>query len=190
MALLPPYKNWKAIPLGKDERIWSLMILLMILMMGIFTTTWVFMGKQNVPEEYTRFEVADYAVKARTSNSFENGVGIVLMEENQRPALSRDTTGDIYLIAGGWKWVAEHANGTVTQGIQLKAGIAYKLHVGSIDTLHGFQLIGGDFIISIQIVPNYDYVIDFIPQAGFYRVICNEYCGTPHHTMTTFLEVI
>lgn len=188
MAIIPPPKNWSKIGIGKDEKIWSYMIIVMILMMSIFTVTWVFFGDQNVPEEYNQFEDNDFLQTAINGNQPSNGVTISTLSNGQS-ALTRSTSGDIYLVAQTYAWVATDGD-NYTQGIKLKVGQTYRLHVGSIDFLHGFEIMGGSFIIAIQIVPYYDYVIDFIPTTtGLFRIICNEYCGTGHHTMDSFLEV-
>ena len=190
MAIIPPPKMWYKSKLGKDEKIWSYMIIVMILMMGIFAVTWVFAGDQNVPEEYSQFENRDFEATAIAGNSEANGVFYDTLS-NGEPAFSRTTGGHIYMVAKTFEWVV--SNGSVeTSAIKLKAGEIYRLHIGSVDLLHGFELIGGDFIIALQIVPGYDYVFDFIPTAtdGPLRIICNEYCGAGHHVMAGFMEVV
>ena len=189
MAIIPPPKNWAKLSLGKDEKIWSYMIIVMIMTMAIFTVTWVFLGDQNVPEEYNQFENRDFLDTAIAGNQPENGVTLGTLT-NGELALERKTGGDIYMIAQTFDWFATNGE-NYTRGIKLKVNEPYRLHVGSLDLLHGFEIMGGDFIIAIQIVPYYDYVIDFIPTTtGLFRIICNEYCGTGHHTMTSFLEVV
>ncbi|MDH5403757.1 MAG: hypothetical protein OEZ01_11025 [Candidatus Heimdallarchaeota archaeon] len=188
MALQSPPDNWKKIPLGKDERLWSMIIILMILVMGIWTVAWVGLGSQNPPEEYYKVDPLEWRQTAKTGNSIPEITVVTLT--NGEPALYRESGGDIYLTAMQWNWLFE-TNENSTQGVQLKMGETYRIHISSIDVLHGFQLLGGDFIISIQIVPGYAYIVDFIPNdVGQFMIVCNEYCMTGHHDMVGFLEVV
>ena len=194
MALLPPPKNWKDIALGRDEKLWTYLMIVMILMMGTLTVGFVQFGDQNPPEEYSQVPTEDFMAYAKAGNETSGAIqttiqgvpGISLLEGVD----ANGNGGDIFLVARQWNWTAP-MNDSFAQGIQIKMGETYRLHLGSIDVLHGFQLIGSDFLISIQVVPGYDYVVDFIPnETGTFRIICNEYCGVNHHQMLGFLEVV
>ena len=51
------------------------------------------------------------------------------------------------------------------------------------DVQHGFSL--QPMNMNFQILPGYDHVLTITPtQAGEYTIMCNEYCGLLHHTMT------
>ena len=63
MALTPPNKNWNKVPIGKDEKLWALLIVIMISMMGFMTVGYLFFGHQNPPEEYHRYKVDSEFVK-------------------------------------------------------------------------------------------------------------------------------
>ena len=188
MSLTPPSKRWQHRKIGKDERIWIYLMIGMILMMGIMTVTWVFVGNQNPPEVYTKYDStddlkADFQVKNAAA-----GLTPVTLE-NGEAGVSVPAGGDVYMYAQRWNWYVDDGD-TRVSGLQFEAGVRYRLHLGSIDVLHGFQLIGGDFIISLQIVPAYDYVLDFTPdESGLFAIICNEYCGLGHQEMAGFLEV-
>lgn len=192
MSLTPPSKKWMTKALGKDERIWIYLMILMILMMGTMTIGWVFIGKQNPPEVYTKYDNTDdlrddfqakNALAGLTATTITNGVGDTIQ------AYSVPAGGDVYMYAQRWQWLVD-VNGDARSGLQFEAGERYRLHLGSIDVLHGFQLIGGDFIVSLQIVPAYDYVLDFTPdESGVFSIICNEFCGAGHQEMYGFLEV-
>jgi cytochrome c oxidase subunit 2 len=191
MSLQPPGDGWSAKALGKDERLWSFLILVMILMMGVMTVGWVFMGDQNPPEIYEKYDNADDMMDAfRDGNTRNLAMSQVTMENDAGTAWSALTGGDIYMYASQWAWWVPHAGGNLN-ALQVKAGERYTLHIGSIDLLHGFELIGEGFIISLQIVPDYDYFLQFTPdEPGLYRIACNEYCGIGHHTMAGLLEVV
>jgi cytochrome c oxidase subunit 2 len=188
VAITPPNDNWRFKGLGKDERIWTFIMIVMILMMGIMTIGYVFVGHQNPPEEYYQFEVKDYYPMAQSGNDASGGQIVTL--DNGEQALSKLDGGDIYMVASQWQWTVPTST-DAPHGIQIREGETYRLHLGSVDVLHGFELLGSNFIITIQVVPGYAYVIDFIPnETGLFRIICNEYCGTQHHTMAGFMEVL
>lgn len=194
MALLPPPANWKNINIGRDEKLWVYIMIVMLLMMGLMTIGYVFVGDQNPPEEYSQVPTGDFMALATAGN---DASGATHVNISGKPALSlldgvdkNGNGGDIYLVAQQWNWVVPQTNFT-GNGFQIRQGETYRMHIGSTDVLHGFQLIGSNFIIALQIVPGYDYVLDFIPnETGVFRIICNEFCGVNHHGMTGFLEVV
>ena len=57
------------------------------------------------------------------------------------------------------------------------------------DVVHGFQVAGTN--INMMLEPGFisEYVTTF-DKAGEYLVLCNEYCGVGHHTMTTKIKVV
>ncbi len=212
MALIPPPKNWWKIPLGKDEKVWAYVIILMIVMMGTITVVWVFLGNQNPPELYTKYNsYDDYKNKAWSSGST---LDLGTLKSKDVPALiADDSDTEIFLSARQFAWsiiapVTNEGNiifdkETVQNypingktypyltdvGLQVKANTYYRLHVYGVDRLHGFEI--SERVVAIQIVPQYDYVFEFMAtQPGLYQIICNEYCGTGHHTMTLWLEVV
>jgi cytochrome c oxidase subunit 2 len=73
--------------------------------------------------------------------------------------------------------------------LELEKGASYRLHVSSIDLQHGFSL--QPVNINIQVHPGYEHVLKLTPnQVGEYGIICNEYCGLGHHTMTGRIYVV
>ncbi len=196
MSLTPPSKKWHVIPLGKDERIWIYLILLMILMMGTMTLGWVMIGNQNPPEVFTKYDSTDDLKADFQAKNAAAGLTPVFLD-NGAPGFHVPPGGDVYMYAQrnpAWNWYVDDGVQPPRSGLQFEAGERYRLHLGSIDVLHGFQLIGGDFIISLQIVPAYDYVLDFTPDTDksieTFTIICNEYCGAGHAGMVGYLEVI
>ena len=72
---------------------------------------------------------------------------------------------------------------------ELQEGKTYRLHLASMDWLHGFSLQPEN--INIQVHPGYEHVITVTPtNPGTYSIICNEYCGVNHHTMASRLYVV
>ena len=73
--------------------------------------------------------------------------------------------------------------------LELEKGQTYRLHMSSIDLQHGFSL--QPVNINIQVHPGYDMVTTVTPnQAGEFGIVCNEYCGLGHHTMTGRIYVV
>ncbi|PIV74035.1 MAG: cytochrome C oxidase subunit II, partial [Rhodocyclales bacterium CG17_big_fil_post_rev_8_21_14_2_50_68_7] len=93
--------------------------------------------------------------------------------ETQIPVVKPPVGSDVYLIARMWNWWPI---------LELEAGKPYKLHISSMDLLHGFSL--QPVNINIEVVPGYEHVIKLTPEkAGIYSLVCNEFCGIGHHTM-------
>jgi cytochrome c oxidase subunit 2 len=193
MALAPPEKKWWR-ALGKDERIWSWIILLMILMMSIMTVGYVFVGDQNPPERFNRLTPEEFQDEGRTSNQ---GVGTFTQtsDGNELDVTGSSTDSiDVYLFGQGgrsanWKWQFLWNESVFAQTVILSKDQTYSFHISGDGALHGFELL--DFSLSIQIVPGYDYIVDFIPETtGTFVIICNEYCGPGHHTMAAVMEVV
>ena len=203
MALTPPNKKWNK-PLGKDERIWALLIVLSIVMMSALTLGWVVGGKQNPPEKFDKMTPAEYRTRMRNGNTAANEVSLttIVVGANTYNAVSRTTEGDIYMMAGAggsggatrlgvWEWRVESGDNAswTGRGLKLKQNVKYTLHLSSFDILHGFEIL--DLQIMIQVVPGYDYRVDFIPTTlGVHGIICNEFCGSGHHQMVGFIEVV
>ncbi len=199
MALIPPSKNWWKVPLGKDEKIWAIAIIIMIVMMGTMTVTWVFMGNQNPPELYRKISYEDYKAEAFSNSELDQGT-VTLNDGTSVDALIADETDtDIYLGARTFEWVIYarvngqdtqlRSNGDEPKALQVKANTYYRLHVYGEDRLHGFEI--SELVFNIQVVYQYDYVFEFMAtQPGLYQIICNEYCGVGHHTMVLWLEVV
>jgi cytochrome c oxidase subunit 2 len=73
--------------------------------------------------------------------------------------------------------------------LELESGKTYRLHLMSMDWLHGFSLQPEN--INIQVHPGYEHVLTVTPTApGQYSIVCNEYCGINHHTMVSRLYVV
>ena len=96
------------------------------------------------------------------------------------PVVKPPPGSDVYLIARLWSWWPM---------LELQAGQTYRLHLMSMDWLHGFSLQPEN--INIQVHPNYEHVLTITPTApGTYSIVCNEYCGINHHTMVSRLYVV
>lgn len=73
--------------------------------------------------------------------------------------------------------------------LELEKGKSYRLHLSSLDWLHGFSLLPEN--INLQIHPDYEMVLTVTPTtAGQFSVVCNEFCGIGHHTMVGRIHVV
>jgi cytochrome c oxidase subunit 2 len=88
--------------------------------------------------------------------------------------------GDAYMLGRLWEWWPI---------LELEKGQTYRLHLSSMDWLHGFSLQPTN--INIEVHPNYEMVLTIKPdKAGMFGVICNEYCGIGHSTMVGRIYVV
>ncbi len=73
--------------------------------------------------------------------------------------------------------------------LELVKGQSYRLHLSSLDVMHGFSLLPEN--INLQVHPNYEMILTITPtSSGSFGIICNEYCGLGHHTMVGKIYVV
>jgi cytochrome c oxidase subunit 2 len=173
----PPHRLWWKQPLDRVEGTWILIAFAWCLVMFFMMPYWHIYGKQNLaneayrttPEAYqkkTDDMVAKYKVREETDLKI--------------PVVHPPAGSDVYLIARLWQWWPM---------IELEAGKTYRLHLMSMDWLHGFSLQPEN--INIQVHPGYEHILTVTPTAaGTFAIICNEYCGINHHTMVSRLYVV
>ncbi len=168
MSIHPPPRDWFQPPTGA-ERLWIGLALAWCLVMAIAMPYWHFRGKQNSTGE--AYSVTPAAFVERTMRFIAaNKVG----EENYTPIVEPAPGSDAYLVASMWRWYPI---------LKLKKDQTYRLHISSTDLQHGFSL--QPLNMNFQILPGYDHVITITPTStGTFSVICNEFCGIGHHTMT------
>jgi len=178
-AILPPQERvWWKQPLDRVELLWIVIALVWCLIMFFMMPYWHLYGQQNLANEAYREKPENYAKKvedvvARYKVREEGG-------DLKIPVVHPPAGSDVYLIAQLWRWYPI---------LELEAGKSYRVHLMSMDWLHGFSLQPEN--INIQVHPGYDHVVTFTPNApGTYSIICNEYCGINHHTMASRLYVV
>jgi cytochrome c oxidase subunit 2 len=177
-ALEPPRQRlWWKQPLDRVEGTWILVAFAWCMVMFFMMPFWHVYGKQNLANEAYRstpetFQkktddmVAKYKVREET--------------EQKVPVVRPPAGSDVYLIARLWSWYPM---------LELQAGKTYRLHLMSMDWLHGFSLQPEN--INIQVHPGYEHVLTITPTApGTYGIVCNEYCGINHHAMVSRLYVV
>lgn len=73
--------------------------------------------------------------------------------------------------------------------VEVPLGAKVKIIGTTKDVVHGLQVVGTN--INMMLEPGYvnEYVTTF-DKAGEYLIVCNEYCGTGHHLMSSKIEVV
>jgi cytochrome c oxidase subunit II len=176
-AILPPSERvWWKQPLDRVEGIWIGIAFIWCMIMFFMMPYWHVFGKQNLANEAYRTTPEAYQKKAEAMVEKYK----VREETDQKiPVVHPAPGADVYLIARLWQWWPI---------LELEAGKSYRIHLMSMDWLHGFSLQPEN--INIEVHPGYDHVLTVTPTApGTFSIVCNEYCGINHHTMASKLYV-
>ena len=176
MSIHPPKARiWWNEPIAKTELTWMVIAFLWGLVMFFMMIYWHGAGKQNLSNEAYRIRPEAYAATAEAFAE-KHKVG----EEAGMPVVRPPAGSDVYLIARLWQWWPI---------LELKKGESYRVHMASMDWLHGFSL--QPVNINLEVHPGYDMVLTMTPdKAGEYTIVCNEFCGIGHHTMVGKINVV
>ena len=164
MAVTPPSNRlWWKEPIHGTELGWIIIAFLWGLFMFFFMIAWHFIGEQNLSSETYRIRPENYVEKVEAFADEYQVVG-----------------ADVYILARLWEfWPV----------IELQKGQSYRIHLSSADWQHGFSLQPTN--INITVHPGYEHVVTLTPtQSGVFGIVCNEYCGIGHHTMTGRIHVV
>ena len=170
MSIQPPSERiWWNERIGRTELVWIIVAFLWGLVMFFMMIYWHGAGKQNLSNEAYRTTPEAFSAKANAmAESFK------VREESGIPVVHPPPGSDVYLIARLCQWWPI---------LEFEKDQSYRLHISSLDWLHGFSLQPTN--INLQIHPGYEMVLTITPdQAGQYGIVCNEYCGIGHHQMT------
>jgi len=177
-AIQPPEQRvWWKEPIEPIEITWIVIAFVWCIVMFVMMPYWHVFGKQNLANEAYRTTPEVYTAKAQAMvDKFK-----IREETDQKiPVVKPPAGSDVYLIARLWQWWPM---------LELEAGQTYRLHLMSMDWLHGFSLQPEN--INIQVHPGYEHILTVQPtKAGTFSIICNEYCGINHHTMVSRLYVV
>ncbi|HTO49995.1 MAG TPA: cytochrome C oxidase subunit II [Burkholderiales bacterium] len=180
-AIQPPTnKLWWKEPIERIEITWILIAFVWCLFLFFMMPYWHVFGKQNLANEAYRSTPDRFTAKTQEMvDKFrvreEEG-----LNSQKIPVVHPPPGSDVYLIARLWQWWPI---------VELEEGQSYRLHLMSLDWLHGFSLQPEN--INIEVHPNYEHLLTVQPsKAGTYNIVCNEYCGINHHTMVTKLYVV
>ena len=178
-AILPPQDRvWWKQPLDRVELLWIVVALIWCLIMFFMMPYWHIYGQQNLSNEAYRSKPEDFVKKTEAMIAQykvrEDGGDLKV------PVVRPPAGSDVYLIAQLWRWYPI---------LELEAGKSYRIHLMSLDWLHGFSLQPEN--INIQVHPGYEHVLTVTPpNPGPYSIICNEYWGNNHHQMVSRLYVV
>jgi cytochrome c oxidase subunit 2 len=177
-AIQPPSSRvWWKQPLDRVEGTWILIAFIWCLIMFFMMPYWHVYGKQNLSNEAYRNTPERFTAKTQ---EMVDKYTVRTETEWKIPVVHPPAGSDIYLIARLWQWWPM---------LELEESKTYRLHVMSMDWLHGFSLQPEN--INVEVHPGYEHVITLTPtRAGTYSIICNEYCGINHHTMSSKLYVV
>ena len=169
MAISPPSERlWWKEPLAKMEIVWITVAFVWGLIMFGMMIYWHIEGEQNLSNEAYRTTPEVFAEKANAMVE-----QYTVREESGFPVVHPPPGSEVYLIARLWQWWPI---------IEFEKDQSYRLHISSMDWLHGFSL--QPVNINLQIHPGYEMVLTVAPnQAGEFGIVCNEFCGIGHHTM-------
>ena len=178
MAIRPPEaKVWWNEPIARGELAWIWVAFLWGVIMFFMMVYWHLVGRQNLSTEVYRIDpqvyetrVDEFTKKFKVRDEGDTGIPVV------RPPPGSDA----YMLARLWSWWPI---------LELEKGQSYRLHLSSLDWLHGFSLQPTN--INIQIHPGLEQVITLTPtETGAFTVVCNEFCGLGHHTMVGRIHVV
>jgi len=178
MAIFPPTeRNWWRQPVEGTELIWIAIAFVWGIIMFAMMPYWHITGKQNITGEGYRIDPEVFAARAQAMTD-----KYTVREEGDTgfSVVHPPPGSDIYLVARMWEWWPI---------LELEKGKTYRMHISSMDVLHGFSLQPTN--INLQIHPGYDFVVMVTPnESGEFGVVCNEYCGIGHHTMLGKMYVV
>ncbi len=176
MSVSPPTeKLWWNEPIPKSELIWVIIAFIWGLFMFFTMIFWHIYGEQNLSNEAYHITAEDYS--AKTEAMIEK---YQVREESGYPVVHPPAGEDVYLIARLWQWWPI---------LELEKGQTYRLHLSSLDWMHGFSL--QPVNINLQIHPDYEMVVTITPeQSGEFGIVCNEFCGIGHHTMLGRMYIV
>jgi len=176
MAITPPTERiWWKEPVHKIELTWIIVAFLWGLAMFFTMIWWHGFGQQNLSNEAYRIQPFKYAEKVDAMIAAHT-----VRQEGAFPVVHPPPGSDVYLMARVYMWWPM---------LELEKDKPYRLHLSSIDLQHGFSL--QPLNINIQVHPGYEMVINVTPTtSGMFGIVCNEYCGLGHHTMTGRIYVV
>ena len=177
-AIQPPSERiWWKQPLDRVEGAWIVIAFVWCMVLFFMMPYWHVYGKQNLSNEAYRTTAEMFSKKTQ---EFVDKYTVRTETDLKIPVVHAPPGSDIYLIARLWAWWPM---------LELEEGKTYRLHLSSMDYLHGFSLQPEN--INIEVHPGYEHIVTLTPTAaGTYSIICNEYCGINHHTMASKLYVV
>ena len=183
MAINPPSDRlWWKQPVHGIELAWIIIAVLWGLFMFFFMIAWHFIGNQNVSNETYRINPDKFVERVEAfAEEFQlKDASGAPVEVDGVPVVAPPAGSDVYLLGRLWEW---------WPALELKKGESYRIHLSSADWQHGFSLQPTNINISVH--PEYEHIITLTPtESGTFGIVCNEFCGIGHHTMTGRIRVV
>lgn len=105
-------------------------------------------------------------------------IGFKAMRNVPDNAMTVNATGQM------WAWSFEYSNGRHTDTLYVPVGRPVKLEIASLDVIHSFYVPA--FRVKEDAVPGAESYLWFVSEnEGSFDVLCAEYCGTGHSSMST-----
>jgi cytochrome c oxidase subunit 2 len=157
---------WKKV--DRSEKVWLGIALTWCLVLFAMMPLWHWKGGQNPSFETYRISAADYQAKVEAYVQKAK-----VAEDRGFPVVAPGPGEDVYMLGRLWQWYPV---------IKLKKGETYRLHLSSLDLVHGFSLF--PLNLNFMVLPGYEYVLTITPtEKGEVYAVCNEFCGIGHHQM-------
>lgn len=174
-TLLPPTERlWWREPVDRVEILWIVIALIWAMILSMMMPYWHLFGKQNISNTAYHVDPQAYDARAKAVDG-----KYVVRSEGGTPVVHPPPGADVYMVARQWQWWPI---------VEFEKGKSYRLHLSSVDVLHGFSLQPEN--INLEVVPGYEMVLTIEPNhAGTYSVVCNEYCGIGHQFMLGRVDV-
>jgi cytochrome c oxidase subunit II len=149
------------------EKIWMWGVAVILALFFTSTAVAAFAGAVHPPSHVETIDPAKVLSDARFA----------------RPGVSHDANGAVHVRIVGMTFAWLPAQLTIP------ASTPVTFHVTAIDVIHGFQIVRSNG--QSMAIPG--YVSQFttrFDETGDYLIVCNEYCGVGHHTMSATLHVV
>lgn len=171
-----PEGHWWHWPVARLEKTWLGLAGLVALILFAWMFGWMYAGGQNPTGPTYRVSPERFQQKM-----------IAYQDSARRTERGLVPAGDDFYVAAlqfGWQGLP----------VVLEAGKQYRLHLSSLDVQHGFSIRRADELwkqVNLQALPGYEWVIPMrFEEPGTYYVVCNEFCGVGHRTMSAKFHVV
>ncbi len=177
MGITPPEQRvWWNEPVEKSEVLWIFIALIWALVMFFMMPYWHMNGDQNLSNEAYKIRPEVFAEK---TEAFAEKYTVREEGDTGVPVVRPPAGSDVYMLGRLWEWWPV---------LELEKGQSYRLHLSSLDWMHGWSLQPEN--INLQIHPGYEMVLTVTPTStGEFSVVCNEFCGIGHHSMVGKIHV-
>lgn len=178
MAINPPQERvWWNEPVARGELVWIAIAFVWGIIMFFMMIYWHIYGRQNLS---TNVGWVDPGAYEKTTTAFAEKYKVREEGTTGIPVVKPPVGGDAYMFARTFEWWPI---------LELEKGKTYRLHLSSLDLLHGFSL--QPVNMNIEIHPGLEQIITITPtEAGTFGVVCNEFCGLGHQTMVGRMYVV